>query len=56
MGGPQLRPRPDLRAAQRTKINTGGGNHTDAFNNRGNLMRACGKASDYPDVACTTWW
>ncbi|GAA2294407.1 glycosyl hydrolase [Streptomyces violaceusniger] len=39
-----------------TKINTGGSNHTDAFNNKGNLMRACGKASNYPDVACTIWW
>nr|WP_236058140.1 DUF2690 domain-containing protein [Streptomyces sabulosicollis] len=39
-----------------TKINTGGSNYTDAFNNKGNLMRACGKASNYPDVACTTWW
>ncbi|MGW5696272.1 glycosyl hydrolase [Streptomyces asiaticus] len=39
-----------------TKINTGGSNHTDAFNNKGNLMRACGKAGNYPDVACTIWW
>ncbi|MCQ8828708.1 glycosyl hydrolase [Streptomyces malaysiensis] len=39
-----------------TKINTGGSNFTDAFNNRGNLMRACGKAGNFPEVACTTWW
>ncbi|MFI0814291.1 glycosyl hydrolase [Streptomyces sp. NPDC021098] len=39
-----------------TKINTGGSNHTDAFNNKGNLMRACGKASNFPDVVCTRWW
>ncbi|GHH85566.1 hypothetical protein GCM10018793_54070 [Streptomyces sulfonofaciens] len=39
-----------------TAINTGGSNHTDAFNNKGNLMRACGKAGNYPEVACTTWW
>ncbi|MEU0841377.1 glycosyl hydrolase [Streptomyces sp. NPDC005962] len=39
-----------------TKISTGGSNHTDAFNNQGNLMRACGKASNYSEVACTTWW
>ncbi|KRV48347.1 glycosyl hydrolase [Wenjunlia vitaminophila] len=39
-----------------TRIETGGGHHTHAFNNQGNLMRACGKAGNYPEVACTTWW
>ncbi|ARQ68876.1 glycosyl hydrolase [Streptomyces marincola] len=39
-----------------TPINRGGSNYTDAYDNRGNLMRACGKAGNYPDVACTTWW
>jgi hypothetical protein len=39
-----------------TRINSGGSNHTEAYNNRGNLMRACGKAGNYPEVACTTWW
>lgn len=37
------------------KINTGGSQHTEAFNNKGNLMRACGKVSNYPEVRCTHW-
>ncbi|GAA3017547.1 DUF2690 domain-containing protein [Streptomyces fulvorobeus] len=38
------------------RINTGGSQKTEAYNNKRNLMRACGKASNYPEVACTTWW
>ncbi|MCO1574311.1 hypothetical protein M8C13_00880 [Crossiella sp. SN42] len=37
------------------QIDTGGSQHTEPFNNKGNLIRACGKVSNYPEVHCTTW-
>ncbi|WP_163571845.1 glycosyl hydrolase [Fodinicola feengrottensis] len=29
---------------------------TAAYNDQGHLMRACGKAGNRPEVACTGWW
>jgi hypothetical protein len=29
---------------------------TDAYNDNRKLMRACGKAGNRPEVACTGWW
>jgi hypothetical protein len=30
--------------------------YTPAYNDRGYVMRACGKAGDRVEIACTGWW
>lgn len=39
-----------------TQINSGSQKYTVMYNNRGNLMRACGKAGNRPEVRCTGWY
>jgi hypothetical protein len=39
-----------------TRIEFGTSNYTEAFNDVGKLMRACGQAWEHFDVACTGWW
>ncbi len=39
-----------------TTITSGRSVFTDNFNDQAKLMRACGKAGDRVEVACTSWW
>ncbi len=39
-----------------TFIHSGRDNHTVAYNDANVVMRACGKAGDRPNIACTGWW
>ncbi len=39
-----------------TTITSGRDAFTEAFNDQGHLMRACGKAGNRSEIACTVWW
>jgi hypothetical protein len=39
-----------------TRINTGRDAFTEPWNDVNKVMRACGKAGNRSEVACTVWW